>query len=195
LVPSIDDGEMLHFDNHITGQAMYGPHVGRTLGPVGNIMQMTVEEALEFDPAMRVAISDRPYTGTGGRSGTPGQGNLSANARLAPMFIDTLGEEDARLPRMEMGLGIWTDQTRRYYPMDEIRSRGPLIDRIDGRRVLVYIEPRSATPTAIFVDADSAVAEGTEIRLDNGAVIRSGALFDADGNRQPEERPQQVFTR
>jgi hypothetical protein len=213
LVPSIDGGEMLHFDNvglynglfvmqdqesktlwnHISGAAMYGPHVGRTLGPVGNLRQMTVEEALEFDPAMQVAISDRPYTG---RSGTPGQGTLSDDAELMPMFIETLGEEDSRRPRMDMGLGIWTEATRRYYPLEEIRARdGAFIDRLDGRDLLVFVEPRSATPTALFVDAGSARIEGNEVHLDAGAVIRAGALFDAAGNRVQAQMPQQIFTR
>jgi hypothetical protein len=214
LVPSIDDGEMLHFDNvglydglfvmqdqesktlwnHISGQAMYGPYVGRTLGPVGNMRQLTVEEALELDPEMQVAISDRPYTG---RSGTPGQGTLSDDAELMPMFIETLGVEDDRRPRMDMGLGIWTEQTRRYYPMDEIRARdGAFIDQLDGRSVLVFIEPRSATPTALFVDADSATVDGSEVRLNTGAIVRAGVLLDADGNRlDAGGMPQQVFTR
>ena len=214
MVSSIDGGEMLHFDNvglydglfvmqdqesrtlwnHISGEALYGPHVGRTLGPVGNQMQMTVQEALEFDAQMNVAISDAPYSG-GGRSSVPGQGNLGDSAQLMGMFIETLGEEDARRPRMDMGLGIWTDETRRYYPMEEIRDRGTLIDQLDGRDVLIYIEARSATPTAIFVDAQSATAEGDEIRFDTGAVVRSGVLFDADGSRMEGERPQQIFTR
>jgi hypothetical protein len=96
---------------------------------------------------------------------------------------------------MDMGLGIWTDETRRYYPMDTIRERGAIVDRVDGRDVLVYIESRSATPTAIFVDAGGATVDGNEIRLDSGAVIRSGAPYDADGNRLEGERPQQIFTR
>lgn len=149
----MQDRESKTLWNHISGEALYGRYVGRTLGPIGNVKQMTVEEALEFDPAMQVAISERPYTG---RSGVPGQGTLSANAELMPMFIETLGEEDTRRPRMDMGPGIWTEETRRYYPMEVIRSRGPFIDRLDGRDVLVYTETRSATPTAIFVEADSA---------------------------------------
>ena len=191
----MQDRESKTLWNHISGEALYGPHVGRTLGPVGNIMQMTVEEALEFDAAMQVAISDRPYTATGGRSGVPGQGNLGANAQLMPMFVETLGKEDTRRPRMDMGLGIWTDATRRYYPVDEIRARGALIDELDGRNVLVYIEARSATPTAIFVDAQRATVAGNEVRLDTGAVVRSGGLFDADGSRMEDDRPQQIFTR
>jgi hypothetical protein len=213
LVPSIDGGAMLHFNNvglydglfvmqdvesktlwnHISGEALYGSHVGRTLGPVGNLLQMNVEEALEVDPAMVVAISDRPYLG---RSSVPGQGTLSPNAELMPMFIETLGKEDTRRPRMDMGLGIWTAETRRYYPMEEIQARGrAFIDRLDGRDVLVYIDTRSFTPAALFVDAESAAVEGNEIRLDSGAAVRSGVLFDADGNRRDADRPKQIFTR
>jgi hypothetical protein len=142
---------------------------------------------------MQVAISDRPFTG---RSGAPGQGTLSDDARLMPMFIETLGEEDSRRPRMDMGLGIWTSETRRYYPLEAIRARdGAFIDRLDGRNVLIYIEARSATPTALFVDAENATVEGSEIRLDTGAVVRAGTLSDAAGNRLEAERPQQIFTR
>ena len=154
---------------------------------------MTVEESLEYDASMRVAISDRPFTG---RSGVPGQGTLSDDARLMPMFIETLGAEDTRRPRMDMGLGIWTPETRRYYPMEEIRARdGAFIDELDGRSVLIYIESRSATPTAMFFDAAGASVDGNEISLDSGAVIRSGVLLDAAGNRLEGERPQQIFTR
>lgn len=191
----MQDRESKTLWNHISGEAMFGPHVGRTLGPVGNLLQMTVEEVLEFDPSAQVAISDRPYTRSGGRSGTPGQGNLGADAELMPMFIETLGEEDPRRPRMDMGLGIWTATTRRYYPMEEIREQGAIIDTLDGRDVLVYIESRSATPTAIFIDAESATVEDNEILLDSGAVVRSGVLLDAAGNRLDAERPQQIFTR
>lgn len=189
----MQDEESKTLWNHITGEALYGPHVGRTLGPVGNLRQMNVEEALELDPEMNVAISDRPYTG---RSGVPGQGTLSDDAQLMPMFVETLGEEDTRRPRMDMGLGIWTEETRRYYPMEEIRAHdGALIDRLDGRGVLVFIDPRSATPTALFVDAAAAIVDGNEIRLDTGAVVRSGILYGVDGTRLKGDLPQQIFTR
>lgn len=213
MVPTIE-GEMLHFDNvglydalfvmqdqesktlwnHISGEALYGPHVGKTLGPVGNLLQMNVSEALEFDPDMQVAISDRPFTG---RSGVPGEGSLSANSQLMDMFIETLGEEDTRRPRMDMGLGIWTPESRIYYPMEEIRARNNVfIDRLDGRDVLVFIDPRSATPMALFVDgAETAEFDDRDIRLDTGDIVRSGILLDSDGNRRAGDLPQQIFTR
>ena len=174
--------------NHISGDAMYGPHVGRTLGPIGNMLQINVDEALEYDPDMQVAISDRPFGGMG-------RNFLSENAQLMPMFIETLGEEDDRVPRMDMGLGIWTAATRRYYPMDTIREAGTIIDELDGQKILVFIDPASSTPTALYVDADSATVEGREVHLDTGRIVRSGMLIDADGRRIDEERPQQIFTR
>ena len=45
--------------NHITGDALYGPAVGTTLGPVGNVLQMTAKQLFEASPEARVAISDR----------------------------------------------------------------------------------------------------------------------------------------
>ena len=37
---------------------------------------------------------------------------------------------------MDLGLGIWTDTTRRYYPVERIREHGEaLIDEIDGRQL------------------------------------------------------------
>jgi hypothetical protein len=189
----MQDRESKTLWNHISGEALYGPYVGMTLGPVGNLRQMNVEEALAFDPETEVAISDRPFTG---RSGTPGLGSLSDNAELMDMFIETVGEEDTRRPRMDMGLGIWTPDSRIYYPMEEIRARdNAFIDRLDGRDVLVYIDPASFTPTALFVDANSAEFAGKDILLDTGGTVRSGALYDADGNRQEGDLPQQIFTR
>ena len=179
--------------NHITGEAMYGPHVGRSLGPIGNMLQMNAAEALELDPEMQVAISDRPYSG---RYDDRDGGFLSEDAQLMSYFVETLGAEDDRRPRMDMGLGVWTGNTQRYYPMDEIRARnGAFIDQLDGRNLLVFLERRSMTPTALFVDSRSARVAGDEVHLDDGRVVRNGVLYDAAGNRLERDLPQQTFTR
>ncbi len=189
----MQDEESKTLWNHITGEAMYGPHVGRTLGPVRNMLQMNVQEALELDPDMRIAISDRPYSG---RYDQPNGGFLSDDAKLQGFFVETLGQEDTRRPRMDMGLGIWTGDTQRYYPMEEIRARGgAFIDQIGGRNVLVFIERRSATPMALFVNARTATVDGNEVQLDSGRMVRAGVLYDADGERLERDMPQQIFTR
>jgi hypothetical protein len=225
LVPDID-GKLHHFSNaglydglfvmqdaetktlwnHITGEALYGPSVGRNLGPVGNLLQMNVKQALAMDPKMHVAISDRIYFAGGrqfGSAGSPVAGltNRRGNepnpsAEMTPLFVKTLGKEDQRRPRMELGLGVWTSTTHRYYPMERIRERGrAFIDQLDGRKVLIYVDPETNTPAALFVSASSAKVEGNEVHFDNGAVVRDGVLFDRGGKRAATERPDQVFTR
>jgi len=240
LVPSID-GARLHFDNvglydalfvmqdvetktlwnHITGEALYGPHVGRTLGPIGNLLQINVEQALAMNSATEIAVSDRIYfaggtrfgtaTGLGPgagadaarsmpppreRSRTEGQSRINADAELMNQFVPTLGEEDRRRPRMDVGLGVWVGSGRRYYPLDSIREReAAFFDEFDGRNMLVFIDPSTFTPAALFVDAAGAMVEDKEIRFDNGSVFRSGVLYNRDGVAQSPDRPQQLFTR
>jgi hypothetical protein len=203
----MQDKESKTLWRHIDGQALYGPLVGRTLGPVGNLLQMNVRQALTSDPNTRIAISDRPYTAGGrqfgGRGGVPGGGRgggrgggPSENTQLISFFVPTLGEEDTRRPRMELGLGIWTAKTRRYYPVAAIRERGrAFIDQIDGKSALVYIDPETNNPAALFVNSKTARMEANEVRLDNGSVLRSGVLLDRRGRPQDADRPQQMFTR
>lgn len=207
------DAETHTLWNHITGEAEYGPMVGRTLGPPGNQLQMNVSQALEEDPKTEIAISDRVYfaggkqfgTGGAGFGGGRGRGQARADRGIAgpnpdavmnERFRGTLGTEDERRPRMELGLGIWSAATRRYYPVTRIREKGgAFIDRLDGREVLIYIDGGSNTPAALFVNSATAKMQDDEVSLDNGAVVRSGVLLDRAGKRLAMEYPQQIFTR
>ena len=201
----VQDRESKTLWNHVTGEAMYGPLVGRALTHASNLLHMNVKQALTVDPNMPIAISDRQYFvgdklfGTapgflGGR-GAERWAPENLKAQIVPSFVPTLGREDARRPRMDIGLGVWTGATRRYYPMELLRQRGAFVDQIDGRSVLVYIQPETATPAAMFVTARSARMEGRDVRLDNGNTVRMGVLLDRDGTRLTAERPQQLFTR
>jgi hypothetical protein len=202
----VQDKESKTLWNHVTGEAMYGPLVGHKLAHASNLLHMNVRQALAIDPNMPIAISDRQYFvgeklfGTapgflGGR-GAERWAPDNANAQIVPSFVPTLGREDARRPRMDIGLGVWTASTRRYYPMELLRQRGgAFIDRIDGRSMLVYIEPETSAPAAMFVSARGAKLDGRDVRLDSGGIVRMGVLLDRDGRRQSVERPQQLFTR
>lgn len=202
----MQDQETKTLWGHITGEALYGPLVGRRLTQTSNLLQMNVRQALTVDPNMQIAISDREYFAAGTHFGSaPGFGGgrgaerwapNNPNAQLSPVFVETLGKEDTRRPRMDMGLGVWTGATRRYYPMELLRKRGDaFIDQIDSRNVLIYVEPETATPAAIFVTAKVATLDGLEVRLDNGTVVRMGVVLDRRGRQLPIERPQQIFTR
>ena len=146
----MQDAETKTLWNHITGEAMYGPLAGRSLGPVGNLLQMNVKQALAMDAKIQIAISDRVYFAA----------------------------------------------THRYYPIERIRERGrAFVDRLDARDVLIYIDPETNTPAALFVTASMAPMQDKEIHLETGAVVRDGVLFNRSGKRQTAGRPQQVFTR
>jgi hypothetical protein len=173
--------------NHITGEALHGPLLGRAM-PVSNLLQTNVRQALALDPNIEGAISSRPNAGRGNR--------LDPNATLSDKFIGSLGSEDTRRPRMELGLGLSSGGTNRFYPMAAIQERGrAFFDLFDGRKVLIYIDPESFTPAALFVDAASVKVEGREIHLADGRTIRSGLVIGRDGKPQPADRPLQNFTR
>lgn len=200
----MQDAESKTLWNHILGEALYGPLVGRNLGPVGNLLQMNIKQALAMDPKTQIAISDRVYFAGGRQFGSAGdppaggsrQNGPNSNAEMSARFVPTLGKEDPRRPRMELGLGVWSGATRRYYPMERIRERSrAFMDQLDGRKVLIYIDPETNTPAALFVKASGATIQDREIHLDNGAIVRDGVLFNRGGKRQTAERPQQVFTR
>jgi hypothetical protein len=202
----MQDKESKTLWDHITGEALYGPLVGRTLKQISNLLQMNVKQALTIDSKMPIAISDREYFVGGTHFGTaPGFGGgrgaerwaaSNPNAQLSPVFVETLGKEDTRRARMDMGLGVWTSTTHRYYPMELLKQHGDaLIDQIDGRNVLVYVEPETATPDAMFVTAKAAKMDGKDVRLDNGTIVHMGMLLTSDNKPRTVERPSQIFTR
>jgi hypothetical protein len=131
-----------------------------------------------------------------GRGGIP-SGGPDPNAQLMAMFAETLGEEDTRRERMEMGLGIWSDDmsVRRFYPFDLVRERGALIDQVEGRDLLVYYDRTASVPAAVYVSAAVETVDNEEIRLANGQRVVAGQLTDSDGTVLPSETPNQVFTR
>jgi len=175
--------------NHISGEAVHGPMLGKKLR-ISNLLQTNVKQALDLDPEMAVAISARPISGPGNR--------LDPEAKLSQKFVGTLDlqAEDTRRPRMELGLGLSIGTRHRFYPMQMIRERGEaFFDVIDNRRVLIFVDPETSTPNALFVESASARIEGKEIRLDGGRAVRSGLLIGVDGKPQPVERPLQTFTR
>ena len=106
------------------------------------------------------------------------------------------GVETLVTPQMEQGLGVWSDQARKYYSIEALREHDrTIIDEFDGRKLLVYLDPLTSTPAALYVDASDAGIDGREIYLDNGLVIRSGALLGPEHVLLPIDKPQQIFTR
>jgi hypothetical protein len=61
--------------------------------------------------------------------------------------------------------------------------------------VLVYLDPVTSTPAALFVSATQARMDGEVVRLDDGSTVRDGVVYDRGGQRVSPDRPLQIFTR
>jgi hypothetical protein len=187
----MEDEETGSLWNHITGKSVYGPLQGTSL-PVYNLLHTNVKRVLEAYPDIDVAISERPVRGRGGRM-APGSGQTR---QLRQGFQATIVEEDTRRPTMEIGLGIWSGSTARYYPMDVLRDAGgAVVDTLAGRTVVVYLERESYTMAALYADASAATPTDAGLDLSGVGTLRDGVLYGADGLRLEIDRPLQLFTR
>jgi hypothetical protein len=177
--------------DHITGEAMYGPSVGHWL-PIYNLLHTNAAAALEADPELRIAISDRPIR----QRGNFLDWVMGRFTSLSERFERTIAKEDKRRPTLEVGIGLWTENVARYYSMEDVLAAGEAIsDELDGRRLVVYVEPRSRALGALYAETGNAEWVEGELRLDDGVVLREGRLYGSDGARLEIERPLQLFTR
>ena len=215
LIPEVDgtvhtfteqglyDGLFLMWDhesgtwwNHMTGEAVHGPLKGERL-EIENVLHTTVEQALAENPDAVLAWSEHPVALR--RSGEEG----SILSRLLDMIRDvpdvfpgTMGEEDDRRDRMEMGIGIWNDEGAKYYPMPTVRGLDDaLLDDFAGDNVLIYYDPTARALAAEITEADGFEWDDQTLRLSNGDRIEGGILFGPTGQRAERKRPLQVFTR
>ena len=208
MIPSID-GKTYHFESrglydgvsvlwdeetgslwhHITGEALAGPLAGATM-PIFNLLQMTTEMALDRYPDIGVAISDRPLR----QNGTVR--SVDRDFELNPQFTQTIAAEDTRRPTMEIGVGLWNADVRVYYPVSAIRDAGKaIVDRLGAENVLIYLDPETGAPLALYTAAESAAWNGDALELDDGTILRDGVLVDAAGDPVSVTRPLQLFTR
>ncbi|MBN2224238.1 MAG: DUF3179 domain-containing protein [Deltaproteobacteria bacterium] len=190
----IGDRETGSWWDHITGECVDGKLAGKRL-PVSPLLHSTAASALGSHPNARIAV---------GRQSVPERimsvsldwMRRSLGRFLLPLARSTMGDEDGRLPRWEIGLGVWSDTGSVYYPRDIIKKKGRLLtDEFEGRQLLVYLDPGSNVPAAVFIKGGSARWEEDAIVLSDGKVVRDGALWDNAGNQLFTHRPMQLVSR
>lgn len=60
---------------------------------------------------------------------------------------------DDRLPEMTSGLGIISEHTQRFYPIDAIKMAGGRVtEQLEGREIVIWIDPEDQIPHAAFAD-------------------------------------------
>lgn len=182
--------------NHITGECIAGKMEGTRLEQLSNLTHTKAESVVELHPDALLIISSLD-------AGRASMDDLAEGLRTQPepewlpALHDSLDSdtEDTRLPRLEMGLGVWTPTIARFYPFKIIHALDNLLfDEIDGEPVVIYIDPETASPSALFTNATSGVWRGESLMLDNGQMLKDGGLF-AQGQAVPTQRPLQLFQR
>jgi hypothetical protein len=186
----LGDRETSSFWHHLTGTCLHGPLKGQQID-VFPLVHASAGQALTAHPEAQVALAG------------PSLQRLLVvrvqevilgllGGRLPPGFRRTMGTEDTRRPRMERGLAVWTASARRFYPREALRARGgALIDRLDGQRVLVYLDPMSGEPACLTTDATQPSWHGDTLVLDTGECLRGAFLYGRQGTPQVTYRPMQ----
>ena len=182
--------------NHMTGEAVHGQQAGKRL-ELENVLHTTVAQALAEDPETRLAWSEHPRALQRSERGGTLATLLGRIRGLPEIFPATLGAEDDRRPRMDIGIGIWSDGGgARYYAMETVQERdNAVLDMFDDQQVLVYYDPTTYSLAAHFTDVETVWWEEDVLHMSSGERIEEGIRFEADGSRADRGRPLQVYTR
>jgi hypothetical protein len=190
----LGDRESGSYWDHITGECVHGSLRGQRL-EVFPLLIMNAAQALTSYPNAQVAISKQSVKQKLA-SRIFEYSRKSERGFMPRYFLPTLGEEDTRLPRMKRGLGVWFHSTRRFYPLERLRAHhGALIDELAGCRLLVYLDPISKVPAALYTDATRSTWVGKALYLNTGEILRGGSLYDGQGQELTIERPMVLATR
>ncbi|MDA8353973.1 MAG: DUF3179 domain-containing (seleno)protein [Firmicutes bacterium] len=147
----LQDRETGSYWNHITGECIHGPLKGKKMESL-LLGQMTAEQALKRWPDLELALSKQtpfqkwvlqPVMNLFGRFGI-----------YPPGFRKTMVKRDNRLPDMTSGVGIITDEVKRFYPIDTIVAAGGEVrDQLEGRPVIVSVD-EDGFPDVAYGDTD-----------------------------------------
>lgn len=190
--------------DHITGECVHGPLVGTQLDYSDyDLVYTTVAGALQTHPHAQLASSSSVQRGLmqtlkRGFMNSVGSKLFNRVAKLPPRFTRTMdsAHEDTRRERMDLGLGLWTQDVRRYYPLDLIRAQPTgILDRVGERTLFVFYNEAAKAPDAFYIAANSVERNGDALIFDTGERLQAGKLLDRNGEALPLERPQQMFTR
>ncbi|MBA3872655.1 MAG: DUF3179 domain-containing protein [Anaerolineae bacterium] len=192
----IADTQTGSYWNHITGECIAGKMRGILLQQLANLTHSTAEAVAKIHPDAQLIISSLD-AGRASMDDFAEGLRTSSSPDWLPALHDTLDtqSEDTRLPRLEMGLGVWTPTAAHFYPFKTINMfDNILFDQVDDQRLLVYVDPETFTPSALYTDATAATWRGETLMLNNGQMIKESSLV-ASGDILPMKRPLQLFQR
>jgi len=173
---------------------MYGDMLGKTLVRVGSLIHSQAGTVARTYPKARFVPVPIDAVRAPLDNFAEAQ-RVAAEPVWLPPIVATITQADVRLPRFEMGLGVWSDAGARFYPVTSLHARDNLVfDTFDGARVLVYIDSDTATPSALFTEATAGAWRGDTLTLNDGLTIKDGILLRGAEVQQPR-RPLQLVQR
>lgn len=142
ILRDLQTGSLWH---HMTGIAMHGSKAGAALA-TSPLQVTTVAAALQDDPKMRLHRANRQTI-------TARALNVAARVFqftgfLPPVFTKTLPEEDLRLQRMTLGLGVRVGGEARFYEMSRLREE-PVRDTVSGKDLMISVGRIDRVPFAV----------------------------------------------
>ncbi|MDZ4763174.1 MAG: DUF3179 domain-containing (seleno)protein [Chloroflexota bacterium] len=182
--------------DHITGECIAGTLKGAHLEYLATMTHSKAGIVALTQPAARLVVSALDAARAALDDLAEGL-RTDAKPQWLPAVTDSFDAdlEDTRLPRLEMGLGVWTPQQARFYRFQTLHSHNNrLFDVLNGERLLVYIDPETLTPAALFTDATTAEWRGDILMLNNGQRVENGDVIGLD-DAPLTRRPLQLFQR
>jgi len=188
------DAETQSYWQHITGECLHGPSLGKKLKLITGTRHMTAAEVLAQCPDARLYTSPL----------SPEQEKLtglmekmrSNPDRVGTGIASTIQRDDARRPRFELGLGVWNSRGSMFFPLPMISERdNVVITEFSGRGMVVYHQPDAMSPVAVFVDIKKASWARDALRFDDGSWIKDNQYHAADGGLRPLDSPMQLLMR
>lgn len=186
----ISDHQTRSYWNHLTGECLYGPMAGAKLDRLNALQTMRAIDAVLLYPDAHIAIMDgmdAEATTTAHRWND--KYRLPTIPNYGDSLLSTKGQVDPRLPPSDMGLGIWTANTQRYYPIRKLyEAQNVIVDQIDGRSVVIILNTEIGLPTVFYFEPTMMKMLGSDLHLSPNARFRNGILF-IDGKPVKPERP------
>lgn len=188
------DEETNSYWQHITGLCLHGSSQGKQLQMLALTRHMTMADALARGGESRLLTS--PITDDQAKLSRAMEKMRANPDRVGDLIAGTIGQEDTRRPRFELGLGVWNGYISTFFPLTMLHIQdNVLMTTFNGRPLLIYHAPESIAPMAAYLSAKRGYWEGDILRLDGGAFIQNDLYHTADGQVQPLECPMQLLMR
>ncbi|QKG83696.1 DUF3179 domain-containing protein [Kroppenstedtia pulmonis] len=147
----LGDDETGSYWDHVSGECLHGSLKGEKLAclPVNHL---SVRAALKRWPDLAVAIPRQSFFR---RYFIQPIMRIFANFGIFPPgFRRTMDKPDTRLPEMTSGLGLYSSQTKRFYPIQMIRENGnEWRDELDGREIKITLDSEGF-PHAVYTEGE-----------------------------------------